>query len=147
MVGSHKSKLSILDNDSTSEVKFICSDCGKILKSRKKFELHCLGHGDPEVECHKCHKVFASKFTLRNHQKIHQRKHQCTCCTKSFYSMKDLKNHIEKIHFIFICDLCNYTAAKYSDLEIHKLSHKEELELKKTGKYICVIITIYSHKR
>ncbi|XP_045451786.1 zinc finger protein 85-like [Melitaea cinxia] len=77
MVGSHKSpKIPILGTDGVSEVKFMCTDCGKMLKSQKKFELHCLGHGDPDLECNKCHKVFASKFTLRNHRKIHQRKHQ-----------------------------------------------------------------------
>ncbi|XP_050344219.1 zinc finger protein 528-like [Nymphalis io] len=126
MVGSHKSpKIPILGTDAVSEVKFMCTDCGKMLKNQKKFELHCLGHGDPELECNKCHKVFASKFTLRNHRKIHQRKHQCTCCTKTYSDFDDLKTHMAKIHFVFICDLCDYTASKYSELELHKICHKE----------------------
>ena len=134
MVGSHKSKISTIENDSIREIKFICSDCGKVLKSKKKFEVHCLGHGDPDLECNKCHKVFASKFTLRNHQKIHQRKHQCSYCSKSFYHVRDLRNHVEKIHFVFICEMCDFSASKYSELKAHKFTHKEEVELKQTGK-------------
>lgn len=127
MVGSHKSPKTqkILRTDEVSEIKFMCTECGKSLKSQKKFELHCLGHGDPDLECNKCHKVFASKFSLKNHRKIHQRKHQCTCCTKTYTNLEELKTHMAITHFVFMCDLCDYTASNFSKLELHMLCHKE----------------------
>lgn len=28
-----------------------CAECGKSFRSREKFDLHRLGHGDPDLEC------------------------------------------------------------------------------------------------
>ncbi|XP_021203504.1 zinc finger protein 665 [Bombyx mori] len=124
MVSTHR-HLYDVDSRPVGDVKYMCTECGKSLKNQEKFELHCMGHGDPDLECNKCHKVFASKFTLRTHRKIHNRKHPCDYCTRSYATPEELRTHISKIHFVFICDHCSFTANSYSDYINHQSSHKE----------------------
>nr|CAB3507544.1 unnamed protein product [Spodoptera littoralis] len=123
MVGNHR-----LSNlyDVSSNVKFMCTDCGKNLKNQEKFEQHCRGHGDPDLECNKCHKVFASKFTLRNHRKIHSRMYQCNFCSKSYSTSQELQSHTTKAHFSFMCECCSFTCENLADLTAHQKIHKHE---------------------
>ncbi|CAH2041743.1 unnamed protein product, partial [Iphiclides podalirius] len=123
MVGTHRQSRDAEASSSEGEVKFLCTECGKSLKSQEKFELHCLGHGDPELECSKCRKVFASKFTLRTHRKIHYRKHQCDFCTKAFKGPDELRAHAAKTHFVFACHSCEYAADSYEELLGHNVRH------------------------
>lgn len=104
----------------------MCSECGKSLKNQEKFEQHCMGHGDPELECNKCHKVFASKFTLRTHRKLHFRKFACTHCRKTYSDAEDLRHHAAKIHYIFMCEHCDYVANKCTDLTIHQENNHQQ---------------------
>ncbi|XP_068632173.1 uncharacterized protein [Battus philenor] len=112
------------ERPSDRDDQYMCSQCGKKLKSREKFEKHCLGHGDPDLECDKCFKVFASKFTLRTHRKIHMRKYPCEHCTKTFSRSLELKAHAAKVHSEYNCDTCEYTASDNRDLEAHQSSHE-----------------------
>ncbi|KAH9639124.1 hypothetical protein HF086_018192 [Spodoptera exigua] len=123
MVGSHR-----FPNlyDVSTNVKFMCTDCGKNLKNQEKFEQHCRGHGDPDLECNKCHKVFASKFTLRNHRKIHSRMYPCNYCTKSYSTSQELQSHITKAHFSFMCECCSFTCENFDDLTAHQEIHKQD---------------------
>ncbi|CAG5043405.1 unnamed protein product [Parnassius apollo] len=123
MGGNHRTIKAKRVSVSESKIKYICTECGKILKNQEKFKLHCLGHGDPELECNKCHKVFASKFTLRTHRKIHLRKHSCDYCTKKFAKIDNLIVHVANIHHIFMCQACDYTTKKYKDLQEHQKCH------------------------
>lgn len=100
----------------------MCSECGKVLKTLEKLEAHCSGHGDPEKECDKCHKVFASKATLRNHKKLHQKKHKCTVCKKSFLTPASLETHVSKTH-CYKCSSCDYSSTKYLELVQHQKEH------------------------
>nr|XP_034833035.1 PR domain zinc finger protein 5-like [Maniola hyperantus] len=90
--------------------------------------MHCLGHGNPDVECSTCRKVFASKSTLQNHIKIHLRKHKCPYCRKTYQKFKDLTAHLEKAHLVSKCDICNSTASTLG-LEKHKEQHKFDVVL------------------
>ncbi|XP_039757034.1 zinc finger protein 708-like [Pararge aegeria] len=121
---NHSYKSAAASWSKPSDIGFMCSECGKHLKTREKFEFHCMAHGDPDLECNKCHKVFASKFTLRNHNKIHQRKHKCTYCKKGFHTFKDLKYHLANMHFVFKCGSCEFSSTKHSELVEHKKGHK-----------------------
>ncbi|XP_059045486.1 zinc finger protein 699-like [Achroia grisella] len=114
-------------NSTASEVKFMCTECGKSLKNQEKFEIHCMGHGDPELECNKCHKVFASKFTLRTHRKLHARKYPCTYCYKTYSEAEDLRVHAAKMHFIFMCMYCNFVAKNYIELSNHQQTHNADV--------------------
>ncbi|KAJ2951703.1 hypothetical protein O0L34_g13864 [Tuta absoluta] len=105
------------------EVRYICAECGKNLKTREKFERHCMGHGDPDLECNKCHKVFASKFTLRAHRKIHTRKFPCAYCTKTYSNIEEMRAHAAKVHFMFMCEHCEFVADKHSELTSHLEVH------------------------
>ncbi|XP_041981407.1 zinc finger protein 845-like [Aricia agestis] len=138
VVSSHSHKLPVIETDTTTEVKFTCSECGKNFKSQEKFELHCVAHGDPDLECDKCKKVFASKFTLRTHLKIHNRKYSCTHCPKTYTSDDDLKNHMAKIHFVFACNQCEFTSNSYSSLDLHKDIHKVNKVMSDTESAVSV---------
>lgn len=118
MVSNHK--LAVSDN-----FTFMCSDCGKTLKNQEKFEQHCLGHGDPDLECNKCHKVFASKFTLRNHRKIHSRMFSCGYCSRKFSTVKELQAHSSKFHFSLMCELCSFVCDSSEELSAHKERHRD----------------------
>lgn len=89
-----------------------------------EFYIYVLGHGDPDLECNKCGKVFASKFTLRAHRKIHNRKFPCKHCTRSYLRLEDMRAHMVKKHFMFICDHCDYITEEYADLKTHQQTHK-----------------------
>lgn len=123
MVGSHR-----YDCD----MRYICTECGKKLKNQQKFEQHCLAHGDPDFECNKCRKVFATKFTLRNHLKIHSRKFPCTYCTKSFTTGSQLNSHTTKCHSIFMCEsrpiLSDNSDAMIWPQSIHKSENNQSLD-------------------
>lgn len=88
------------------------------------FKIFFLGHGDPDVECNKCHKVYATKFSLRAHRKIHNRKFPCKYCTRSFSRLEGMQTHMTKMHFLFTCDLCDYMAAEFADLQAHRQTHE-----------------------
>ncbi|XP_063538303.1 zinc finger protein 836-like isoform X1 [Cydia strobilella] len=115
---------STYDGRTVGEIKFLCTECGKNIKSQKKFEEHCMSHGDPELECSKCHKVFASKFTLRAHNKIHSRKHGCVYCSKTYSTPDGLRTHVAKSHCIFMCEHCDFKSDKRNDLKKHEKKHE-----------------------
>lgn len=83
-----------------------------------------LAHGDPDLECNICGKVYASKYTLRAHKKLHDRKFPCERCTRTYSVSEDLRNHMISKHGIFTCDECNYTSRDYEDLKTHQLTHE-----------------------
>ncbi|XP_075977240.1 uncharacterized protein LOC142977308 [Anticarsia gemmatalis] len=123
MVGSHRF---YNPYDLSGNVRYMCTDCGKHLKNQEKFEQHCLGHGDPDLECNKCHKVFASKFTLRNHRKIHSRMFPCSYCVKSYSTAPELYSHTAKMHGVYMCESCTFSTDNMSDLTTHQEVHKNE---------------------
>ncbi|KPJ15679.1 Zinc finger protein 112 [Papilio machaon] len=124
MVVSHERNKIHHGSECDNELKvFICAQCGKKLKSQEKFELHSRGHGDPDLECEKCNKVFASKFSLRTHRKIHTRKYPCANCTKSFNKLAELRTHLAKTHPSQKCDDCDFTTNNQTDLQKHEKCH------------------------
>ncbi|KOB74752.1 putative ZNF91L, partial [Operophtera brumata] len=125
MVGSHTTYS--ITAPPEPNLSFTCTDCGKNLKNQTKFEIHCMGHGDPDLECAKCRKVFASKFSLRIHMKIHKRKYQCSCCIRSFASLDELTAHLKKMHCKYMCqdENCSCIGGKTTNLNDHHI-HKAE---------------------
>nr|XP_034839156.1 zinc finger protein 808-like [Maniola hyperantus] len=89
------------DEPTNNGVGFLCPKCKKSFNSCEKFEIHCLGHGNPDVECSICRTVFASKLTLQNHIKIHLRKHKCPYCTETYQKFKHFTAHLEEAHFVW----------------------------------------------
>lgn len=136
MVGGHgrssRAYSQELTQPSTSHLKFYCRECGKTLKNQEKLRQHCARHGDPELECDKCHKVYASKFTLRAHRKIHMRRHPCSMCYKSFSTPKELRSHILTSHELLSCDKCEGIFDKYKDWEDHQANHEEKRDTSDT---------------
>ncbi|CAK1542890.1 unnamed protein product [Leptosia nina] len=128
-----------------------CKICTKSFRDRKKFKQHSLGHGDPNVECDKCFKVLSSKYSLRNHKKIHQRpqacdfcsmtydtvdalkKHQvrmhskpyeCDYCRKEIYNQEEMLRHIKKEHFTYFCSRCCFSYDNCEDYLAHMKTHQ-----------------------
>ncbi|GBP10779.1 PR domain zinc finger protein 5 [Eumeta japonica] len=99
------------------DFRFLCTQCGKTLKNQDKFEMHCRGHGDPEVECEICHKVFATKATLRNHKRLHERPYSCETCYKSFEDVEKLRKHEMKNYCTYKYDMCDNESSNNEEIE------------------------------
>ncbi|CAG9135537.1 unnamed protein product [Plutella xylostella] len=128
MSGSHSSRSprECAPSAQPGDLRFLCTQCGKSLKTQEKLEMHRRAHGNPELECPECRKVFASKFTLRTHKQIHLRKFICDYCSRSFSSKAELAAHFAKVHFRFDCDKCDLYFEKHQDLSEHKASAHED---------------------
>ena len=80
--------------------------------------------------CSKCNKAFASKFTLKDHEKSCLNEVSstvdlsCDTCKKTFESLKKLKRHI-KIHTkTFICNQSCPSATDVQDGKVKILDQK-----------------------
>nr|XP_023016697.1 uncharacterized protein LOC111506013 [Leptinotarsa decemlineata]XP_023016698.1 uncharacterized protein LOC111506013 [Leptinotarsa decemlineata] len=96
---------------------------------------------DPENMCFKCHKDFQSNRNLKDHlENIH---FQCSVCEKSFKSIQDVRQHKQehtKTGKLFICanDECHKLFASKDLLLQHTKTHKlEALEQQDTQDYSC----------
>ena len=63
----------------------------------------CLGGSPPDKSftCYVCHKFFMSKHSLAKHQRTHKsvEGHECDKCNKKFTASRDLKKHVDIVHF------------------------------------------------
>ena len=63
----------------------------------------CLSGSSPDksFSCYVCHKFFMSKHSLAKHQRTHKsvEGHECDKCNKKFTASRDLKKHIDIVHF------------------------------------------------
>ena len=91
------SEISLDHLDKISTLSYICSDCGKVFKSRKN---------------------------LYDHKRVHKEKLKCDICSKMFSYQSTLKRHKDTIHsnqkIRFQCDNCSKTFTLKSNMEFHK---------------------------
>ncbi|XP_034839153.2 zinc finger protein 723-like [Maniola hyperantus] len=120
------------DVPTNNVVWFHCEKCNKSFKSHEKFEIHCYGHGNPNVECNICQKVFATKSSLQKHIKIHLRKYKCQYCRKTYQKFKDITAHMEKAHFdskLHEGMLIEFGATNSDSAEDYSTAYEESNEL------------------
>lgn len=87
-----------------------------------------------EINCQECGKLFANKYTLKTHSKIHQpreRNFKCQVenCEKIFFTQNHLENHTETVHKCldrnFICSTCSKSFKTSNNLQTHEAVHSE----------------------
>lgn len=79
----------------TESEQCICSECGKVLSSRRAEEKHRTVHLAKTVECSICPSKFKTKNELRTHTKnVHTSKtYTCKICNRVYASYSTLAKH------------------------------------------------------
>lgn len=119
------------------EKSFKCDVCDYHTSTKSNLVKHKQQH-TKECICSICSKKLCSKFSLKEHMKIHNcdKTHQCGYCEKTFLRRRDKRIH-EKIHsvvgFELQCKACPKSFALKSRLERHMLIHQKEKQ------FVCPI--------
>ncbi len=96
-----KKKISEGSYESGPKKEFPCTQCEKILASKKSLNLHLQMHsGEKPFECKICKKTFTVGSNLDQHMLTHtdERPYGCNACHKSFKDERALKKHTRKMH-------------------------------------------------
>ncbi|XP_050300785.1 zinc finger protein ZFP2-like isoform X2 [Anthonomus grandis grandis] len=108
---------------------WMCLKCNKRYSSKNLLEEHMNTHlGVRPYVCGVCGKDFASKYTFKAHERIHEsrpRPFKCNECGKAFMSQQNLTQH-EKTHSgvkEYQCHLCNKQFGSSHNLEVHSVVH------------------------
>lgn len=111
---------------------YVCSVCGKILKSKDRFQSHRNTHEGlrPHV-CLECGRGFADRKNMHQHYDIvHLRKaeHECPICHKKFYAPTKMKSHLTMHYGVkpFSCDVCGKSFRLRMNMVKHKKTHSNE---------------------
>lgn len=89
---------------------------------------------EPAFRCSQCNKTFATKYSLKAHEKVHlpaelKLIHQCNMCCKKFSSTGILNTHLKTVHYnerAFVCPKCGKAFKQKCALKEHQLTHSEE---------------------
>ena len=95
-----------------------------------------IGALENTLSCSKCPKVFANKYSLQKHLKVHQdpMRYICPHCNKSFHKHHFLSSHISLEHneatkeTKVACTKCDKRFAYKSQLQRHYSRHHEKLK-------------------
>lgn len=114
-----------------------CRFCGKIFKSKHKFDNHENIHtGNRPYECRICSKTFAAPTNLSAHIQVHtnDRRHKCEVCDKKFINKTLLDRHTRENHLpdthprrYFPCKLCDFKLKTYNQLRMHTIRQHERI--------------------
>ncbi|CAG9802959.1 unnamed protein product [Chironomus riparius] len=84
------------------EKKISCEVCGKLYTCIENLKLHLKYHSDPKYACEyeNCDKKFHQKTLWEHHMLKHknERSISCTECNNTFYTLRDLKRHNQRVH-------------------------------------------------
>ncbi|KAL0276003.1 UNVERIFIED_CONTAM: hypothetical protein PYX00_003691 [Menopon gallinae] len=133
-IGKHyKTHQASTDYELGSKNRFLCNQCGRVLKSKSGFEDHQKLHLNVRDHiCDVCGSGFTTKKNLYIHKKAHdmtQKKvFECDQCDKVFTGKHTLNRHLlthsgEKN---FICEICSKCFYTLQELNRHVRYHKKE---------------------
>ena len=81
------------------------------------------------MECSDCGKLLESKKMLNNHKRVHKESVECSECGKEI-SSRNLESHLQMKHGkeapIYKCEECPYVTLKHTHLTRHKLVHVKD---------------------
>jgi len=119
------------------------------------------------ISCDQCHSKFANQYSLKKHvKKFHEvKQYSCEVCGKTFHKHHLLKSHStehtgdpfpfrcnqcgksfkyamylkrhERVHKGYVCEVCNVTFEKSTDLQQHKASDHPPKSLKPVEEFSC----------
>lgn len=113
----HKIRQPNCNGASRSEIKAICTVCGKELMNKYTLENHMRLHDNIEYPCSLCPARFHSLKSITRHLKIHDPKRKdrfrCDTCNAKFCEKRNLKYHLKNAHSglkrdkTFACSHCD----------------------------------------
>ena len=114
-----------------------CSECNKILSTKKQLMAHEKDVHGSKLSCDMCAFKTARRYKLENHKRARhygQEKFDCDQCQKSFANKDYLKIHKDVIHegkFIS-CDQCDFKTGSSYPLKAHneRVHQKKSFECK-----------------
>ncbi|XP_031175638.2 zinc finger protein 37-like isoform X2 [Sander lucioperca] len=111
------------------ERKTPCKVCGVWYRLMGSLIKHAWSHAEESPHlCGVCGENFASPEDLKGHLKTYQKTHECSYCSKAFFTVTGLQYHTTR-HTgdrPFKCDLCNKTFPRLSSLSVHRWVHVED---------------------
>ena len=103
---------------------YSCDRCGQGLPSRRKLVAHLETHGEEDLACEICNKLFLFKQRLAEHKKNQNHSKDKTCheCGTQFSHVSSLTTNIKDVHreasasTSIFCQFCKKTFHKISRL-------------------------------
>jgi KRAB domain-containing zinc finger protein len=117
-----------------------CTECNKKCHSKRKYDIHCRrihNYYSYKFVCSMCGKNLKTNSLLLDHERKHKGETPFTCdfCKKSFTSRGYIHAHINFIHLAFDSHQCNVCGKKFKIkqyLQIHMRSHNPDAK-----RFIC----------
>ncbi|TDG99439.1 hypothetical protein EPR50_G00193350, partial [Perca flavescens] len=114
------------------ERKTACKVCGVWYRLTGSLIKHAWSHAEdspsPPHVCGVCGENFDSPGALKGHLKTYQKTHECSYCSKAFFTLTGLQYHVTR-HTgdrPFKCDACGKTFPRLSSLSIHRWVHVDD---------------------
>ncbi|EFO13914.1 hypothetical protein LOAG_14612, partial [Loa loa] len=82
----------------TGQMRIKCRYCNVTVQTRKEYSKHLEMHEKYNFTCPECGKTFYSLRRFREHKEVHQPKHQCAMCNRSFSYKTGLRQHQRQFH-------------------------------------------------
>ncbi|MEE6514578.1 hypothetical protein FKM82_022858 [Ascaphus truei] len=116
--------------NSQEERRFKCNQCERSYRHAGSLLNHKKTHSTGVYQCPACSKEFFNLLALKNHLRIHsdQNRYPCQDCDKAFRVASRLATH-RKIHEQggpFTCPLCNKCFFRRSSFKRHQLTHRTQ---------------------
>ncbi|KAG8438273.1 hypothetical protein GDO86_008820 [Hymenochirus boettgeri] len=111
-----------------NEIKFPCTDCGKIFSQLGHLRKHSFTHsGLKPFMCPECGKTYSSEESFKGHLLSHKglRPFQCTHCDKAYGTQRDLREHailhtgLKPYH----CEDCGKSFTRRPTLRVHRKNY------------------------